>query len=44
MDNTMKIQMLRTRRELLQARGPHNVRIVAKIDRQIRMLEKNNEN
>lgn len=31
---------LQTRRLILAARGPHNARIIAKIDRQIRSLSK----
>lgn len=40
MTNEQKLLQLRIRRDILAARGPHNVRIVAKIDRQIRRLAK----
>ena len=43
MTNEQKILMLKQRRALLEARGSHNIKIVAKIDRQIRALE-NKEN
>lgn len=33
-----QIHLLEIRRDILIARGPHNARIVAKIDRQIRSL------
>lgn len=40
MTNEQKILMLKQRKSLLQARGSHNDKIVAKLDRQIRALEK----
>ena len=40
MNNETKIMILKQRRSLLEARGTHNNRLVAKIDRQIRALEK----
>jgi hypothetical protein len=40
MTNEQKILMLKQRRALLEARGIHNNRLVAKVDRQIRALEK----
>jgi hypothetical protein len=40
MNNEQKIMILKQRRALLEARGSHNNRLVAKIDRQIRALEK----
>ena len=40
MTNEQKILMLKQRRSLLEARGSHNNNIVAKINRQIRALEK----
>ena len=40
MTNEQKLLQLRTRRNILIARGPQNARIVAKIDRQIRRLAK----
>ena len=39
MTNEQKILMLKQRRALLEARGTHNNKLVAKIDRQIRVLE-----
>lgn len=44
MSNELKISMLKARRDLLEARGSHNARIVAKINRQIRLKEKENAN
>lgn len=38
--NLLKLMMLRNRRDILVARGPHNARLVAKLERQIRHLEK----
>lgn len=43
MTNEQKILMLKQRRALLQARGSHNDKLVAKINRRIRALE-NKEN
>lgn len=43
MNNETKIMILKQRRALLEARGSHNNRLVAKIDRRIRALE-NKEN
>lgn len=43
MNNEQKIMILKQRRALLEARGSHNNRLVAKIDRRIRALE-NKEN
>ena len=40
MTNEQKILMLKQRKALLQARGSHNDKLVAKVDRQIRALEK----
>lgn len=40
MNNEQKIMILKQRRALLEARGSHNNKIVAKIDRQIRALER----
>lgn len=40
MKNEQKILMLKQRKALLQARGSHNDKLVAKVDRQIRALEK----
>ena len=40
MNNETKIMILEQRRALLEARGTHNNRLVAKIDRRIRALEK----
>lgn len=40
MTNEQKMIMLKQRRALLESRGTHNNRLVAKIDRQIRALEK----
>ena len=40
MTNEQKIMILKQRKALLQARGSHNDRLAAKIDRQIRALEK----
>jgi hypothetical protein len=39
MNKELQIILLKQRKALLQARGPHNDRLVAKIDRQIRKLE-----
>ena len=39
MTNEQKILMLKQRKALLEGRGSHNIKIVAKIDRQIRALE-----
>ncbi len=39
MTNEQKIMMLKQRRALLEARGVHNNKLVAKLDRQIRALE-----
>lgn len=39
MNNEQKIMILKQRRALLEARGTHNNRLVAKIDRRIRALE-----
>ena len=39
MNNEQRILMLKQRKALLEARGIHNNRLVAKIDRQIRALE-----
>ena len=39
MNNENKILILKQRRALLAARGSHNDKIVAKLDRQIRALE-----
>ncbi len=39
MNTETKIMILKQRRALLEARGTHNNRLVAKIDRQIRALE-----
>lgn len=41
MTNEQKILMLKQRRAILEARGSHNNRLVAKIDRRIRALENN---
>lgn len=38
--NSLKLMMLCNRRNILVARGPHNAHLVAKLDRQIRRLEK----
>ena len=40
MTNEQKIVALKQRRALLEARGTHDNRLVAKVDRQIRALEK----
>ena len=40
MNNEQKILILKQRKALLQARGSHNDKLVAKIDRRIRALEK----
>lgn len=40
MTNEQKILILKQRRALLEARGIHNNRLVAKVDRQIRALER----
>lgn len=40
MDNETKIMILKQHRALLEARGTHNNRLVAKVDRQIRALER----
>ena len=40
MNNETKIMILKQRRALLEARGTHNNKLIAKIDRQIRALEK----
>ncbi len=40
MTNEQKILMLKQRRALLESRGTHNNRLVAKLDRRIRALEK----
>lgn len=42
MNTETKIMLLKRRRTLLESRGPHNMRLIAKIDRQIRTLENNN--
>lgn len=39
MNNETKIMILKQRRALLEARGTHNNRLVAKLDRKIRALE-----
>ncbi len=39
MNKELQITLLKQRKALLQSRGPHNNRLVAKIDRQIRALE-----
>lgn len=41
MNNEQKILILKQRKALLESRGPHNNRLVAKIDRKIRVLENN---
>lgn len=41
MNNEQKILILKQRKALLQSRGPHNDRLIAKIDRKIRVLENN---
>lgn len=41
MTNEEKITILRHRKALLEARGSHNAKIVAKINRRIRILEGN---
>ena len=43
MTNEQKISTLKQRKALLEARGTHNSRLIAKIDRQIKALE-NKEN
>ena len=40
MDNETKFMILKQRRALLEARGTHINRLVAKVDRQIRALER----
>ena len=40
MNNEQKILILKQRRALLESRGPHNDKLVAKINRRIRALEK----
>lgn len=40
MNNEQKIMILKQRRALLEARGSHNNKLIAKIDRRIRALEK----
>ena len=40
MDNTVKIAILNARKRLLLTRGPHNTKIVAKISRKIRALQR----
>lgn len=40
MTKEMQIMTLEARKRLLAARGPHNVHIIAKINRQIRALER----
>ena len=44
MTNEMKKEALRARINLLESRGPHNAAIVNKTRRQLRALEKKNEN
>jgi hypothetical protein len=39
MTNEQKIMILKQRRAILEARGSHNNKLVAKIDRRIRTLE-----
>lgn len=41
MTNEQKILILKQRRALLESRGTHNNRLVAKLDRRIRALENN---
>ncbi len=38
MTNAQKIEAIRARQRLLMNRGPHNSKIVAKLERQIRRL------
>lgn len=40
MNNEVKIMILKQRRALLESRGTHNNKLIAKIDRKIRALEK----
>lgn len=40
MNNEDRIAIYRARQRLLNARGPHNSHIVAKLERKIRALEK----
>ena len=40
MNNEVKIMILKQRRALLESRGSHNNKLIAKIDRKIRALEK----
>ena len=40
MNNEVKIMILKQRRALLESRGTHNNKLIAKIDRRIRALEK----
>ena len=40
MTNKPSLLQLQHRRDILIARGPHNAKIVAKLDRQIRRLAK----
>ena len=40
MSNEAKILIYRTRQRILMARGPHNAHIVAKLERKIRILQR----
>lgn len=39
MTNEIKIMALKQRKALLESRGPHNEKIIAKINRKIRLFE-----
>lgn len=39
MNNELKIKLLKQRKALLESRGPHNCKLIAKIERQIRARE-----
>lgn len=41
MNKELQLATLKQRKALLQSRGPHNDRLIAKIDRKIRVLENN---
>lgn len=42
MNKQTRLNLLRSRAKLLESRGPHNTKIVNKIKRQIRKLNKEN--
>ena len=41
MNKELQLATLKQRKALLQSRDPHNDRLIAKIDRKIRVLENN---